>query len=160
MNGLEIEQILYSHLPSRGIFQGVYSCNNLPNIDPCSFPCGFIINTDENFKPGEHWVTVYFSSNSSIPEYFDSYGLPPIKADFYQFLHKNSNNAFFRYSTHSIQSLNSTTCGHYAIYFLINRIENKSFQSIVSSFTVDTFWNDKFIKNYIRKLKKLSFTCG
>lgn len=148
MLGMEIEELLFTIPETQEIFRGVFSSNNIPKIDECLFPSAYIVNTDNDYEPGEHWVAFYFESNSSLPEYFDSYGLYPLRSSFLKFM----NNKPFKYSTHTIQNLYSSVCGHYVIYFVFQRCHKHSFQNIVSSFTTDTVWNDLAIEAYIDRL--------
>jgi hypothetical protein len=39
-----------------------------------------VINLDKHYTLGSHWVAFYFSDNL-YTEYFDSYGLPPLKLE-------------------------------------------------------------------------------
>lgn len=155
MYGYEVEKIILNQKSSSKIFQGVYSANNLPKRDKCLFPSAYIANTAEDYKQGEHWVSFYFDSPNNqklsitMPEYFDPYGLLPLRQSFLDFMGKP-----FFYSTHLIQSPLSLTCGHYAIYYIIKRSEGNSLQQIVSSFTNDTKWNDEFVTRYVDKLKR------
>ena len=128
---------------------GIYSADKIPTIDV--YPTAFIANTDESHLPGQHWVAFYFKSKNQIPEYFDSYGLSPIKYSFLQILPKK-----YKYSTHTIQDLSSITCGEYCIYFLKKRASNVSMQKIISSFSSDTQWNERKIKYYIQNQKNVA----
>ena len=53
-------------------FNGVYSRDNLPKIKDGTY----IINLDEYFDIGTHWVVLYVHNNS-VP-YFDSFGVEHI----------------------------------------------------------------------------------
>jgi hypothetical protein len=61
--------------------------------------------------PGTHWVALFIRNNIAI--YFDSYGLAPPN-DIKEFTKKNK----LIYSSDMIQSMTSTACGFYCIYFL------------------------------------------
>ena len=148
MFGYEIEEVLFNLPITRDIFQGVYSSNTLPNISKCLFPCAYIANTEKDIDQGEHWVAFYFDKkNSSKPEYFDSYGLLPLKQNFVKFMKKP-----FIYSTHLIQNPFSSTCGYYSMYFIIKRCEGYTYQKIISSFTTDTTLNDTIVTKYFENL--------
>jgi hypothetical protein len=55
----------------RGIFQGVYSIDTLPET-----PRRLVCNTDPSYKPGQHWVALYVDSRRR-GEYFDWFGRKP-----------------------------------------------------------------------------------
>lgn len=128
-------------------FYGVFSSDTLLNVDIIKYPASLIVNTDESNKAGEHWVAFHFPSKLAYAEYFDSYGLLPLKISFYKFLP-----AKFKYSTHMIQNLFSKTCGEHCIYFLNKRSTGMSMQHIISTYTTDTLDNDNKVKNYISKI--------
>ena len=45
------------------------------------YPSSFVINLDLRYKPGSHWVAVYFDRNG-VGEYFDSFACyPPYEVD-------------------------------------------------------------------------------
>ena len=109
MNGIEIEHILFSYDLTSDIFQGVFSSDQLPKR-PSVFPYAIIVNTDISTGPGKHWVSFYFESKSSIPEYFDSYGFPPTKSIFQKFLKTK-----YRFSSQLLQDLTS-------LWFVVNML--------------------------------------
>ena len=148
MNGIEIERILFSYDLTSDIFQGVFSSDKLPE-HPCHYPYAIIVNTDVSSGPGEHWVSFYFESKNEMPEYFDSYGLPPLKLSFQKFLKKK-----FLFSSKLIQDIFSYVCGEYAIYFIIQKVLGQDMQKIISSFTNDTKWNDTQVSSFVYNLKE------
>lgn len=150
MYGFQIENLIFSQEKTRHTFKGVFSANNLPsrlhNKD-ISYPSAYVANTDEDYENGKHWVSFFFKDKNSLPEYFDPYGLLPLKNSFVTFMGKP-----FLYSTLLIQNPISKTCGHYAIFFVIKRCEGYTFNDILSCFTSDTEWNDYIIREYIKEL--------
>ena len=49
----------------------------MKSIKSVSYPSSFVINLDPSYRPGSHWVAVYFDKNG-VAEYFDSLaGYPP-----------------------------------------------------------------------------------
>src|SRR5882724_2572377 len=56
------------------IFHGIFPSDKL--VIPSKFPAGFIANTDDSSRPGEHWCAYYMPDRYSV-EYFDSFGLTP-----------------------------------------------------------------------------------
>lgn len=95
-------------------FGGVYPKNRLPFI-LVPKPSGFIINLDENYKPGSHWVAVYFPRNG-MAFYFDSFGnYPPEEIE--NLLDRNAKNNW-SWNKFRFQGDLSVLCGYYCILFL------------------------------------------
>ena len=67
MNTQQISTILSSDVMTKKLVHGVFPVDQLPSV--CNGM--YVINTDEQDKPGDHWLAVYNK------EYFDSYGYPP-----------------------------------------------------------------------------------
>jgi hypothetical protein len=66
MNTREIDRFVRD--ACRGIFQGVYSIDTLPET-----PRLLVCNTDPSHKPGQHCVALYVDFRPR-GEYFDSFG--------------------------------------------------------------------------------------
>mgnify|MGYP000084934052 CR=1 FL=1 len=118
MNTYEIERTVANDKCLSKIFLGVFASDQLPKV--VEKPSRLIANTDPSNKPGQHWVALFFSENA---EYFDSYGMPPLRAfDIYKPLLEN------RYC---LQNSYSTACGEFCIYFLHKRVRGHRLESIV-----------------------------
>ena len=152
MFGSQIYKVLKTNPITCKVFKGVYSSNNLPKLSNVAYPVAYIVNTDENFKPGEHWVAFYFKSSKAIPEYFDSFGLPPFKKSFLDFIQQR--NRKYRYSSKTIQNLFSSKCGQYTIYYVFQKCCGKTLKEIIHNFSNDTIRNDNIVKDFVRGLKK------
>ena len=154
MYGHEIVDILQSDSVTTDIFKGVYSSDNLPILNKRQkYPAAFIVNTHENNKPGEHWVAFFFKSYKGIPEYFDSYGFPPYKKGFIRFLlNQQRRDLKYYYNNKIVQSLFSDLCGQHTIYYVFQRSNGRTFQSILQDFTDDTFLNDLFVKRFVERM--------
>jgi len=131
-------------IPSSVLFLGVVPKDLVPDFHSVTrVPACIVVNTDPSTKPGEHWVAVYRESPNSI-EFFDSYGLPP---EAYNFSFSATH-----FNTKCIQSLNSSVCGHYVIYYLYLRMLGHSLNRIQSAFSVsDLKWNDQQVLRWIKK---------
>lgn len=141
MNTTSVLGILNSDQAVKQILLGVFPSDFLPNIN--SYPAALVINLDPSYKPGSHWVALYFSKSGTC-DYFDSYGLPPPK-DLVQYLHSNAKR--FTYNNKQVQRFFTSTCGQMCIYFLIWRSRGIPFSEIVKSIT-----NDEFITGFINAL--------
>lgn len=79
------------------------------------FPTIYIINEDNSFSSGSHWVVLFKPSKTSLLEYFDSFGRKPRME-----LVENSN---FIFNSTAIQNIFSSLCGHYCLLFIWFRLK-------------------------------------
>ena len=84
MNTLQIRKVLMKHVK---YFQGVYPLDLLPPT--LIKPSIIVINLDKHYMSGSHWVTVNFS-DTGYAEYFDSYGVLPLKLEIMAYLQRHS----------------------------------------------------------------------
>ena len=145
MNTREIQYILRKHQKTGPVFLGAVPSDGIPDTD--IFPYAVVINTEPHDDCGRHWVAVFVESKDNV-EYFDSYGGLP-----------NSNIASFllRFPhvlrhTERFQSLSSTVCGHYCIFFLTKRCSRRSFAQIVSVLQAQRPRTDRYVANYVSNL--------
>ena len=96
---------------------------------------------------GSHWVTTYVKDN--VINYFDSFGLPPFQELVNHAVRKNLT---LLHQDQHIQSLYTTTCGYFCLYFLNEMHENVDYFDLLQVFDTDTNKNEKFIENYFRDL--------
>ncbi len=73
-------------LKSFKCFKGVYPLDLIPSMKKKTI--AIIVNTYPSDKPEEYWVSIIISKDG-IGEYFDSFGLPPLHAEFVKYLDKN-----------------------------------------------------------------------
>jgi hypothetical protein len=107
-------------------FLGVLASDRIPSLRTVATfaPCCYVLNTDPKSEPGTHWVAIYHAT-PRILEFFDSYGS-----------HPNDYGIFFdtslqlRFNEISFQTVTSSVCGQYCIFFLAHRTNGHSFQSI------------------------------
>ena len=99
MDTVQLTLILRKDRFTRGVFQGVYPSDKLPN-SVSSYPALFIANVDASDKPGSRWAAFYFTKDRE-GEFFDSHGLPPSNytGTFTRFLKNNSNGWKFNSKT-------------------------------------------------------------
>ena len=90
-------------------FNGVYSRDNLSKINDGAY----IINLDEYFDIGTHWVALWVSNNNVT--YFDSFGVEHIPKEIKAFIeNRNIKTNIFR-----IQAYDSIMCGYFVLDLLI-----------------------------------------
>jgi len=136
-------------------FIGTFPSDKLPKLN--KRPITLIGNTHTSKQPGEHWVAILLFKNGT-GEYFDSFGLPPINREYRQYMESMCEKGW-KYNSKCIQnpSLNSVTCGHYCITYLLLRCRGYSFCQILCNFNRDLQSNDNKVVKMINKLKKF---CG
>jgi len=143
MNSRQISSILQSTLGDK--CYGVYASDQLPEKIE-TYPAGFVMNIDPSDRPGSHWVAVYIDTNQR-GEYFDSYGREPTEPALWKLL--DTNCIAWGHNKKHIQGFLSSVCGHYSIYFLINRAKGLSMNEIVGKFTEKHEENDFLITEWI-----------
>jgi len=123
---------------------GVFARDQLPKKSTITrFPACLIANTDSASKPGEHWVAFWFESKEST-EFFDSYGFHP---SYFGFTLTCNN-----YNTIPIQSMDSSVCGEYSLYYLYMKSQGSSLSHIASLFDPSNpLWNDKQVRKFFTK---------
>lgn len=131
---------------------GVFAADRIPQkID---LPAAIIANTDEHYKPGQHWVAMYINS-SGRGKYFDSYGVPPYSKHIIRSLRRNCKK--YICNSKSFQSIDSEVCGQYCVFFLYCMCRGWSLKKFSSLFTNDSYNNDKIIlrlyNKYVRNIK-------
>jgi hypothetical protein len=149
MDTLQVENVLRADCKLSTTFEGVYASNMLPSFcDTSGSGAAVVANLDPSTRPGSHWVCMYVDEQGR-GEYFDSYGLPPPLPEFVAFLGRNAARGW-TYNRHELQSLDTTVCGHYCIWFLSERARGKSMEEIVARFSsTDTQKNDSQVENFV-----------
>lgn len=132
------------------VFKGVYSSDHLPPAVKFSKPWCLIANTDCSHNGGSHWTGMYFDKEGS-GHYFDSYGTPPQKKEWIQYLEKNSKDGHWVMQRRQIQGEFTPYCGHYAAYYLLER---HSKPLSVSDYKLMLHVNDSNIIKNISSKKK------
>ena len=106
---------------------GVFARDQVPRLDRSQRrPFTMIVNTYTADKPGTHWLAFYASAEpKGVPlEMFDSYGMLP---DMQALAHLATR---INFSSVSYQSLDTSVCGHYCLFFIFHRAHGLSYASI------------------------------
>lgn len=141
MNSLKLQYILERIIKPPCKFLGVFAKDKIP-LTMTSYPCCFVANTDISSMSGEHWVAYFYDSPQSY-EFFDSYGMPP---QVYGFVSVNN------YNRKSLQSLTSSVCGQFCLFYLYLRSRGFTLNQILNSFSSsDSSWNDFQVARYAKK---------
>ena len=146
MNTKDIARILSSDPYTKGmvceVLDGVHASDQLH--EPTTRPSTMVVNTDESWKPGRHWVSIFIPLSGQW-EYFDSFGKPPDSPFIQTFLqHKK-----IKFNSKVLQSDKSSVCGHYCIYYLVHRVRGFTMETIVNRFGKDKERNDRDVHDFV-----------
>ncbi len=141
MDTRQIRSIMQQKIGGGGF--GVFPSDKLPA--QINGPCALIVNFDPATMPGSHWVAIFINCQG-VAEYFDSYGQPPTVTSIQTFL-KGFHRC--RFNKKRLQGPFSSVCGHYCIYFAIQRWKNVPMEDIVRKFSEDLDENDEMITEWI-----------
>ena len=130
----------FNYLKNYKEFIGVYPRDKLTFTIPNG--SGIIINTDKYGEPGQHWVAIY---NGDKTIYFDSFGLPPLRDEFIDFL-DSINKIGWYHNRICFQSIYQDTCGMYCVFFLACMFKYKSFNKFLDIFNKNKHLNDILAK--------------
>jgi hypothetical protein len=145
MNESEITNMLISHPHTAPYFRGVFARDELPTyVTPGSL---YIINHSHRRKMGTHWVLI-FITNTKVPIYFDTSGLPAIFPEYRTVLDKYP---FYIYNTKKIQSDQSRSCGLYCVLIALYLSRGLTLYEARNKFTSDLNGNEKRLVTYILK---------
>ena len=144
MNTKRISEILSRDRRTRDAFRGVYPRDGLPTT--ATTDSLYVCNTDPSDRPGGHWVTIHFDRNKRA-EYFDSFGLPPVFAEFEQFM--NDNSKFWLHNKRVVQDVYSSACGHHCIFFAVHRCIGFDMGAISNMHTDNTDFNDDIAREFV-----------
>jgi hypothetical protein len=146
----DIFQIISNNPHTKNICKGIFPSNLLPRI-LVEKPSAYITNLDEHYKPGSHWVTIFFPSFGPA-EYFDSFGAPPNKSSILLFLDRNSPNTWV-WNSERLQSTMSDVCGQYVIYFILCRIKGFSMRNFHALFHGNDYAeNDRSVRDMVKQM--------
>lgn len=148
MNSLEIEKVLRRQRRTAPHFRGCFPADRIPpHGEEQKYPWCAVVNTDRAHQSGTHWTAVYVPTPRTI-EYFDSFAQPPnecISRALKTYTHVVQNR-------HCMQSLFSSVCGKYAIYFLMRRCGGDSFDEIVERLRTSRTPPDRLVSAYVSRL--------
>ena len=129
---------------SKKSFIGVFARDKLPEVK--NYPTSFILNTQPTYKPGEHWLAVYFNKDR-LCEFFDSFVFPPSIYGLDKYLKSKSSD--FVSNTQQIQDNDSASCGYYTIFFILLKNRNFSLDEIISFFSKNNFKLNDYLVGHV-----------
>lgn len=149
MNTQELQTILDNNIHTRRLGTcRVVARDQLPASIDMTKTAGFILNTDPSFRPGEHWTALFYNGLGTW-EFFDSFGLPPRHREVINFIERHSKRPW-SYNTYMLQQLLSSTCGLYAVYFLITKARGGTLHTVLRHFRSNKQWlNDRTVTRLV-----------
>jgi len=112
-----------------------------------STPISAIINYDNKYDEGTHWIAIFIDITNKQTEYFDPFGVPPKKKILNAL---QTINYPIVMSNSQLQHINSNACGYYAVQYLIHRHKGVSiYDFIFNIFTKDPSKNEKILEKLV-----------
>ena len=139
MNTQELVDALTSDDIVNSYFLNVYAIDQLPKRKLSQGSWILVSNCCPSFKPGIHWIVLCRDAkHSDHIEVFDSYGQHPDVYNVSSFCQRQGAK-FIWYNTRQLQSVTSSVCGYYCLYYAYHRTRGHEMQSIINSFTTNQF---------------------
>ena len=145
MDTVQLLKVLQGDRYTRQYLRGVFPSDRLPPVN--RYPQAFIINSDTSDQSGTHWLACYFDQDKRA-EFFDSFGQAPAAYGHYFKTFIDDNSVSCTYNTTCLQSMNTTVCGQYCIFYLVHRCRNVPMVDIVAAFTDDSLINDVLVQDF------------
>ena len=117
---------------------GVFAANRIPKRISSG---GVIVNTDDDRKPGQHWVAIYYDG-SGKGKFFDSYGRSPETYGAHFVSNILANSSSFIYNLVRLQNDISDVCGQFCLFYLMHRLRREEMKDIVKRF--DNYPNNDY----------------
>ena len=141
-------------LASNKHFAGCYAQDEIKFLSIQSRCVSFLVNFDERSQRGSHWVALRITRKKI--EVFDPLGFnskvwPKIPFHLLVFLKTLSYHRKIIFNR-QIQSVKSSLCGYFCLYFIMAR-NRFSFQIICSSFSSDLLKNDFILIYLLRSIQ-------
>ena len=149
MNDKELVQLVNSDPWTEHHFKGVFPFNSVPELNRGQEFA--IVNIDN------HWIVVYRENKVTL-QVFNSLGsesaVKTVLRNNYSLvkdIHQVS------YSTTPFQGTDSTSCGQFCVYFIVNRLRytHESFQEILARcFSSDVDENEKRVAQFVEERER------
>ena len=99
-------------------------------------------------RQAAHWMCLEKLANEEHIYFFDSYAYPP---EFYHFMRPVIARYHVTFSKQRLQDDLSSTCGHYAIFYVMMRNKGHEFEDILGAFhKSDPLANDYAIHQFLK----------
>lgn len=117
---------------------------------------GIIFNTDPDYKPGQHWISMFINIKKKTIFFFDSTGDPPPK-EVKQLIAKIKDQGInlkrpIKFKVDSNEGIEhqygNTECGIYSIFFVVHMLEDKLTEHYLKTHILKDEYMEKFRKIY------------
>lgn len=135
-------------LKTRNAFYGVYPIDTLPEFIPY-LPIFIVVNTQTHNLEGEHWKTI-FINKERFGEVFDSLA-QPMSDLLIRWLNRFTRR--WKRNPKIYQHVKSTTCGAFALYYILKRLDCPSLNNFTQSFRKSLNDNERLVRSFYKKLK-------
>lgn len=146
MNTRQLNCALNSDPVMRNYNWGVYSIDQFLNqklVDNAVYVC----NEQPSWMPGSHWFLILIKDSEIF--YVDSFAR---SMEFYGIDEKiKSLCAPVFFLNDALQSVSSTVCGEYCLFFIFNLCRGRSLHEISNFFSSDVKVNDEKVRDFIWK---------
>jgi hypothetical protein len=113
---------------------------------------GIIFNTDPDYKPGQHWISMFVNIKKKKIFFFDSTGDPPpkeVKELIKKIIEQGNNHTpkidFKVDSNEGIEhQYGNTECGIYSIFFVVHMLEDKMTEHYLKTHILKDEYMEKF----------------
>jgi hypothetical protein len=117
---------------------------------------GIIFNTDPDYKPGQHWISMFINITKKTIFFFDSTGDPPpkeVKSLINKIKKQGENHSpkihFKIDSNEGVEhQYKDTECGIYSLFFIIHMLEDKTNEHYLKTHILKDDYMEKFRKVY------------
>lgn len=150
---VQLDMLAENDKDLKNFYCGAVACDKLPNNPHTNSPRAYIVNTDPYGKPGQHWIALWTKGNKC--EVMDSYGVPldvygttePLQS----WLHKKWK--YVIYNGQTLQALNSQSCGHYVLMYLVAKSRGYNLQDFIKLFSKTDFVKNDYVVGQWLKAK-------
>ena len=148
MNSRQLRWILSGDKFTKLSFKGVYAIDEIKSIKTVSYPSSFVINLDLSYKPGSHWVAVYFDKNG-VGKYFDSLAGYPLHKVVH-FLRSHAKE--WQYNHMQLKELYTMTCGQFVVFYIYQKSQGLTLEVILSKYfsTHNKLRNDLLVRDFVK----------
>ena len=129
-------------------FYGVCPLDELPSF-VSHYPIFIIVNTQSHNLAGEHWKCIFIDKHRN-GELFDSLAEPP-NVVLIQWMNRFTRK--WKRNRKVYQRKDSTTCGAFVLYYILNRLDFSSLNSFSQCFTPSMNRNECLVRQFYSKLK-------
>lgn len=145
----QLSDTLSRHYCTAPFFGDVTSANEIP-LRISSYPAFFIVNSDESWKDGTHWMLLAFPGPASPAIYFDPLGKEPSHYSSYiaNYL-KIKSHPFYYMNRAQYQPTGAASCGQFCVYVADRLCRGDTYGGALSTFdTKNLSKNNKMVLKY------------